>query len=97
MKRLILSAVLGWLLIGCNAGTPVPPPPPITKRIADKVQRVVSESSTDYNFKPIQVTVTKYYLVADDGMALEVGLSDYVKFKIEDQVSSTEWHVIEKE
>ena len=39
-----------------------------------------------------QKTVTVYYLIAEDGTVVEVGLSDYAKTKIGDTYASDDWH-----
>lgn len=66
----------------------------ISKTIIDKQASVENRfSGSDFFFGNGSITKSKtvYYLVAEDGTAAEVGLTDYSRTKVGDKYSSSDW------
>jgi hypothetical protein len=66
-----------------------------TKKILMKEAPVEQRMSFDpFANEPLrQKSVTVYYLVAEDGTVVEVGLSDFAKTKVGGEFSSSAWKV----
>lgn len=94
MKALILIAAC-LALSACHS-EPLessPPPSPTVKIVAAKVSPVEQRRHFDWLSKDPwrERSVTVYYLVAKDGMVVEVGLTDFTKTNIGDSFASFNW------
>ena len=78
---------------GCDDSAPRRVPE--SKRIIMKESPVEQRMGFDvFADEPLrQKSVTVYYLIAEDGTVVEVGLSDFAKTNVGDEYSSSAWKV----
>lgn len=96
----ITLAVITFLAIGLSTCGPPPPPKPPAPRTIPLTKTIIMkeapvEQRLNFDFFAQQAiqekAVTVYYLVAEDGTVVEVGLSDYAVTKVGGTYSSTKW------
>lgn len=85
MKTFLITLLCFGLAFGFIYYIESQPVPPLrTKRVAEKLMPVERAGSSSYS-------QTVYYLLADDGSHVEVGMGTYARTKVGQLVSSRGW------
>lgn len=98
MRKQFVVTLLVLLLAGC-AG-PDGSSGPVKKEIAHKIETIENRVSawdtiTSSNGGIRTKSRTVYYLVASDGLAVSVGLSEYIQYEVGDSLSSYNWRKVQ--